>query len=91
MKTKNLEIKNLIEQVIQKETDNIPILIGMIIGGFLPLLLFFIIFKNIDNALLLSLIIILGPILSLVSSITSAILIKNIFKKHLDNNIVNRE
>ncbi|MGC8733638.1 MAG: hypothetical protein ACP5RD_01105 [bacterium] len=81
MKTKNLEIKNLIEQIEinEKETDNIPILIGMIIGGFLPLLLFFIISNSINNIFLLNFTIIIGLILSLISSITNSILIKNVF------------
>lgn len=82
-----MEIKNIIEKIeidinYEDENENIPILIGMITGGFIPMLFLFIISKNLDNLLLLTLIIILGPILCFTTSIASGILFKNLYLKN---------
>lgn len=82
-----MEIKNIIEKIeidinYEDENENIPILIGMITGGFISMLFLFIISKNLDNPLLLTLIIILGPILCFITSIAIGILFKNLYLKN---------
>lgn len=82
-----MKIKNLIEKMeidinYENENENIAILIGIIIGAFIPMLFLFVISKNIDNLLLLTLIIILGPILCFITSIASGILFKNLYLKN---------
>jgi len=72
----------------EKELYDIPILMGMLIGGFLPLLVFFVISKKIDNLFLLTLIVFFGPIISIVSSILSGIIFNNlVYKRDSEENI----
>jgi VIT1/CCC1 family predicted Fe2+/Mn2+ transporter len=78
MEIKDLIKKEELDSITEKELYYIPILMGMLIGGFLPLLFFFIISKKIDNLFLLTLIVFLGPILSIVSSILSGIIFNNL-------------
>ncbi len=79
MEIKNLTKKAEINITYEDENENILILMAMITGGFIPMLFLFIISKNIDNLFLLTLIIILGPILCFITSITSGVLLKNLF------------
>jgi VIT1/CCC1 family predicted Fe2+/Mn2+ transporter len=78
MEIKDLIKKEELDSITEKELYDIPILMGMLIGGFLPLLVFFIISKKIDNLFLLTLIVFLGPIISIVSSILSGIIFNNL-------------
>jgi VIT1/CCC1 family predicted Fe2+/Mn2+ transporter len=78
MEIKDLIKKEELDSKNEKELYDIPILIGMLIGGFFPLLFFFIISKKIDNLFLLTLIVVLGPILSIVSGILSGIIFNNL-------------
>ena len=78
MEIKDLIKKEELESITEKELYDIPILMGMLIGGFLPLLFFFVISKKIDNLFLLTLIVVLGPILSIVSGILSGIIFNNL-------------
>jgi len=78
MEIKDLIKKEELDSITEKELYNIPILIGMLIGGFLPLLFFFVISKKIDNLFLLTLIVFFGPIISIVSSILSGIIFNNL-------------
>lgn len=88
MEIKNLIKKEEMESKDEKELYDIPILMGMLIGGFLPLLVFFIISKKIDNLFLLTLIVFFGPIISIVSSILSGIIFNNlVYKRDSEENI----
>jgi VIT1/CCC1 family predicted Fe2+/Mn2+ transporter len=78
MEIKDLIKKEALDSTNEKELYDIPILMGMLIGGFLPLLFFFVISKKIDNLFLLTLIVVLGPILSIVSGILSGIIFNNL-------------
>jgi len=87
-----MEIKDLIKKEemglkAEKELYDIPILIGMIISGFIPLLFFFIISQKIDNLFLLTLIVLLGPILSIVLSILSGLIFKSIIYSKITKKI----
>lgn len=81
MEIKDLIKKEELESITEKELYDIPILMGMLIGGFLPLLVFFIISKKIDNLFLLTLIVVFGPVLSIVSSILGGIIFNNLVYK----------
>jgi VIT1/CCC1 family predicted Fe2+/Mn2+ transporter len=88
MEMKDLIKKEELDSITEKELYNIPILMGMLIGGFLPLLFFFIISKKIDNLFLLTLIVFLGPIVSIVSSILSGIIFnKLVYSRDSQKNI----
>jgi len=88
MEIKDLIKKEELDSKNEKELYDIPILIGMLIGGFLPLLFFFVISKKIDNLFLLTLIVVFGPVLSIVSSILSGIIFNNlVYKRDSEENI----
>jgi VIT1/CCC1 family predicted Fe2+/Mn2+ transporter len=81
MEIKDLIKKEELDSITEKELYDIPILMGMLIGGFFPLLFFFVISKKIDNLFLLTLIVVFGPIISIVSSILSGIIFNNLVYK----------